>query len=51
MGPPIYQIQMYQNVRPTVNHTDITQEILKLVPATEKYLKSVKKVKGDALKH
>ena len=35
MGLPIYQIQMYQKAPHTLNHTNITQEILKLVPATE----------------
>ena len=37
MGLPNHQIQMYQKAPPTVNRTDITQEIPKLVPATEKY--------------
>ena len=27
MGPPIYQIQIYQKTSLTVNHTDIAQEI------------------------
>ena len=49
MGLPICQIQMNQKAPPTVNHTDITQEIPKLVPATEKYYKSVKKLKGMLL--
>ena len=48
MGLPIYQIQMYQKAPPTVNNTNITQEIPKLVTETEKYLKSVKKSQGDA---
>ena len=49
MSLPIYQIEMYQKVPPTVNHTDIIQEIPNLVPETEKYYKSVKKVKGMLL--
>ena len=43
MGPPIYQIQMYQKTLVIEKHTNITQEIPKFVPATEKYWKSVKK--------
>ena len=50
MGLRIYQIQMYQNALPIVNHTDITQEISKVVSATEEYWKSVKKFKGVLLK-
>ena len=49
MSLPIYQIEMYQKVPPTVNHTDIIQEIPNLVPETEKYYKFVKKVKGMLL--
>ena len=41
---------MYEKAPPIRNHTDITQEIPNLVPATEKYHKSVKKVKGMPLK-
>ena len=47
MGLPIYQIQMYQKAPPIVNHTNITQEIPKLVSATEKYEKSVSSQEDD----
>ena len=50
MGLPIYQIQMYKKAPPITKHTKITQEICKLVLAIEKYLKSLKKVKGMLLK-
>ena len=36
MGLPTYEIQMFQKAQPIVNHINITQEISKLVPATEK---------------
>ena len=36
MGLPTYEIQMSQKAQPIVNHVNITQEIPKLVPATEK---------------
>ena len=31
------QIQIFQKASPIVNHINITQDILKLVPVTKKY--------------
>ena len=50
MGLPIYQIKMYQKTPPITKHTKNTQEIYKLVLAIEKYLKSLKQIKGMLLK-
>ena len=50
MGLPIFQIQMYQKAPSIAKHTKFSQEILKLVLATEKYQEALKKFKGMLLK-
>ena len=49
MGLPIFQIQIYQKAPPITKHSKFSQEILKLVLATEKYQEALKKFKGMLL--